>query len=224
MIKEPIQFYVDKMKKGEHFSMARFGDGELYCMWGARGQNSNKCRYSPELRESLLASMRHKNDPTFIYGLQRVLPRDEKAIVSQYPDVNWHDSEIWSEAVADGKLFPLIEQLRKMEVCIITNLDAAAAFQDIIGAKHSIIVEKSNAYDVRDRVLEEIRRNPNYDIYIFSCGMAANAFIGELHGEIDATLFDAGHIWDPFYGLMSRCDLEGKTMEEINKNLHATDK
>lgn len=222
MIKfEPLQFYVDKLKNGEKFSFARYGDGELYCMWGARGQNSNKCKYYPELREKLLDSMKHKDNPSFIYGLQRVLPQDEKKIISEYPDVNWHDSEFLSIAVAEGKLFPLIEQLRKMTVTIITNKDAGDAFHKVIGFKHHICVEKFNAFDERERVLSSIRTMPKSDIYIFSCGMAANAFIGELHGEIDATLFDAGHIWDPFYGLMSRCDLEGKLLEDINKNLYA---
>jgi hypothetical protein len=166
--------------------------------------------------------MRHKNDPAFIYGLQRVLPQDEKRMISEYLDVKWHDSEFLSIDVAEGRLFPLIEQLKKMTVTLITNLHAASAFESIIGYKNLVAVMPFNAYKERERTLSLIRMMPKTDIYIFSCGMAANAFIGELHGELDAFLFDAGHIWDPFYGLMSRCDLEGKTADDINKNLHAS--
>ncbi len=65
-----LQYYVDKLKNGEKFSLARYGDGEMLCMWGRQGQNSNGCRYSPELREALLYSMKYKDDPSFIYGMQ----------------------------------------------------------------------------------------------------------------------------------------------------------
>jgi hypothetical protein len=217
-----LDYYVDKLKKGEKFSFARYGDGELYCMWGKQGKNSNGCYYTPELRTALLDSMNHKNDPSFIYGLQRVLPHDEKRITAQYPDVDWHDSEFLSEAVANGELYPLIEQLRKMRVTVISNDEVGATTAELFGWKFFVSVPKSNAYDQRKKIVDMITKVPHdTDVFLFSCGMAANAIIGELHGKMDGWLLDVGHIWDPFYGLMSRCDLEGKTMEDINKNLHA---
>lgn len=221
MIFQPLQWYVDKLKNGEHFSLARYGDGELYCMWGKKGQNSNGCRYSVELRQALHESMRHAGDSTFIYGLQRVLPSDRERAESEYP-VNWYDSEIFGEAVASGTLFPLIEQLRKMKVTIIGNESISDVTKDILGWDAMVYVPQSNAFEHRERVIKSIRGNEEKsDVFLFSCGMAANAFIGELHGQIDGWLIDLGHIWDPFTGNMSRCDLEGKTMGEINKNLYA---
>ena len=209
----PLQYYVDKLKSGEKFSLARYGDGELYCMWGRSGGNSNGCRYSSELRQALLDSMRHQKDPSFIYGLQRVLPRDEDRITSEYLGVDWYDTEIFSEAVADGELYPLIEQLRKMKVVVIGNSSIRGFCESQLGAEF-VEVPPFNAYD------EVISLPMNAEVYLFSCGMAANAFIAELHGVLDATLIDLGHIWDPFTGNMSRCDLEGKTLEDINKNFH----
>lgn len=223
MIHEPLQFYVDKLKNGEHFSLARYGDGEFYCMWGRQGRNSNGCAYSPELRDGLLMSMRHKNDPSFIYGMQRVLPSDRIRAKREYPDVEWHDSEIFSIAVAEGKLYPLIEQLRGMRVTVIGNESISEVTKEIFDWKSFIFVPPFDAYEHRDRVIKEILTNETKsNVFLFSCGMAANAFIGELHGQVDGWLIDLGHIWDPFTGNMSRCDLEGKTMEEINKNLYET--
>ena len=226
-----LQWYVDKLKKGEKFSLARYGDGEMYCMWGKQGQNSNGCRYSPELREALLGSMNHKNDPTFIYGMQRVLPQDKKRMEEQYPDIDWHDSEIFGEAVANGELFPFIEQLRKMEIVFISNAsiwDGVHKIFDCRKFKH-IVTPMANTFDdytIIDKIREEnyfyinSLKGKSNKVYLFSCGMAANAFIAELHGKVDGWLIDIGHIWDPFTGNMSRCDLEGKTMEDIEKNLH----
>lgn len=209
-----LQYYVDKLKNGEKFSLARYGDGEMLCMWGKKGGNSNGCRYSPELREALLDSMKHKDDPSFIYGMQRVLPQDRARMEREYP-INWHDTEIFSEAVANGELFPLIEQLKKMKVATIYKRDPV----EIIGNDYSLIVPAFDAYDVREEIENFILEN-KADVYLFSCGMAANAIISSLHGKVDAVLLDIGHIWDGFFGEMSRCDLEGKTVEDINKNLY----
>lgn len=209
-----LQFYVDKLKNKEHFSLSRYGDGELYCMWGKMGQNSNGCKYSYELRQALLQSM---NVDGIMYGLQRVLPKDQERVEREYPNIDWHDTEIFSEAVAEGKLYPLIEQLAKMKVCIIGN-SSIIPIADFLPYRTFIEVPPSNAYDNRKFVLDEIRKCKD-DVYLFSCGMAANAFIAELHGE-KKWLIDLGHIWDPFVGNMSRCDLEGKTKEDIDKNLH----
>lgn len=206
-----LQYYVDKLKKGEKFSLARYGDGEMYCMWGKQGQNSNGCRYSPELRQALLDSMKHKDDPSFIYGMQRVLPHDRERIEREYPDIDWHDTEIFSEAVANGELYPLIEQLRKMNVTIIWNSDISS----VLPNSRLIKIPSSNAFDLRDEIISKI---DNSEVIIFCCGMAANALIGELHNRIDAFLLDLGHIFDPAIGLLSRCDLEDKSLEELQKN------
>jgi hypothetical protein len=216
-----LQFWVDKLKKGEKFSMARWGDGELYCMWGKKGQNSNGCRYSPELRQSLLDSMKPREG--FYHGLQRVLPRDEERIMKEYPEINWYETECLSEAVANGELYPLIEQLNLTEdLHMIGNESIQWKTAELIDWDDFCTVPPSNAFDLREIVMQCVRNTGSKGVYLFSCGMAANAFISELHGTVDGSLIDLGHIWDPFTGLMSRCDLEGKTLEDINKNLHET--
>lgn len=210
-----LQYYVDKLKNGEHFSLARYGDGEMYCIWGKQGENSNGCRYSPELRQALEDSFsNHYDDPSFIYGMQCVLPRDREKIENQYPRIDWHDSEIFGEAVAQGKLFPFIEQLRKMNVVIIGN-ESLRPIEVLLNAKQFIEVPKCNAFDFPPKI--PVLENT---VYLFSCGMAANCFISELHGVNNNWYIDVGHIWDPFVGNMSRCDLKDKTLEEIKKNLY----
>ena len=217
---EPLQYYVNKLKNKEYFTLSRFGDGELLCMWGRQGRNSNKCRYTPHLRKALLDSMRFGDDPTFIYGLQRVLPKDQERVLREYPNINWHDSEIFSIAVAEGRLYPLIEQLRKMDLVIIGN-ETLKPIGEIIPYKKFIEVQKFDAYEERERVIKEIMEYGKPAVYLFSTGMAACAFVAELHGKIpDSFFIDIGHIWDPFTGLMSRCDLKGKTREDIEKNLY----
>lgn len=216
MIYQPLQYYVDKLKNGERFSLARYGDGELYCMWGRSGRNSNGCWYSSKLSHALNRSLKHKDDPTFIYGLQRVLPKDQER--AEKYDVNWHDSEFLGEAVANGELYPLIKQLRKMNVCFIGNESIKPVLDYFPGASF-VEVPPDNAYEEHERVISEIKNYGIADVYLFSCGMASNAFISRLHGKVNAFLIDVGHIWDPFVGKMSRCDLIGKTKKDIDRNL-----
>lgn len=218
-----LNYYVEKINNGEKFSLARYGDGELNCMWNKGRKNSNGCIYSPELRSSLLDSFSHKKDPAFIYGLQRVLPQDEKLTLETWPDVVWHDTEIFSEAVANGELYPFIKALRSKQVMVIGNFSIRDVTRDILPNRWFYEVPPFNAYEERKRVIETIEWNNKFNkgwVYLFSCGMAANAFIGELHGKVDGWLLDVGHIWDAFAGSMSRCDLEGKSLEDIQKNLH----
>lgn len=208
-----LEYYVDKLKKGEKFSLIRFGDGEMYCMWGKQGENSNGCRYSSELREALLKSMTIK-DPQFIYGMQRVLPRDRVRFEQEYPDIEFHDSEIWGEAVAQGKLYPLIEQLKKMPVFLIGN-ETLKPVAEMLGAFFKK-VPPSNAFDKP----YPFTTAHSGMVFLFCAGMASNVWIAE-HWDKDNWYIDVGHIWDPLVGIMSRCDLEGKTLEDMKKNYEA---
>lgn len=214
----PLSFYVDKLEDNDYFSLVRFGDGEFKCMWGKGTQNSNRCLYTPELRDDLVASFHHRHDQSFIFGMQRVLPGDRKRAEELYP-VDWHDTEIFSEAVAYGGLYPLIARFRVMNTVVIGNESIRKDVKRIFYNTHFIEVPSSNAHELKKEVLEECRELAPA-CFLFSCGMAANAFISELHGLENSFLLDLGHIWDPFTGNMSRCGLEGRTKEEIERNLY----
>lgn len=208
-----LEWWVERIKNGP-FSLARYGDGELYCMWGKQGQNSNGCLYTSKLRKDLLATMTPRLD--FYHGLQRVLPHDRIRAEQQWPQIDWYDSEVFGEAVAAGKLFPLIEQLRKMKTAIIGNA-TLLPIKELIGSMDFITVPKSNSHEVKKFVYCSIKRS-EADVFLFSCGMAANVFVSELHNG-KRYFLDLGHIWDPLVGSMSRCDLEKVDKETIEKNL-----
>lgn len=218
MKNKSLQYYVDKLKEGP-YSLVRFGDGELYCLWGRGTKNSNGCYYTPELRADLAKSLKYPKDG-IIYGLQRVLPEDQKQ--AEHYSVDWHDSEIFGDELVAGRLFPLFEQLKKMRVVMISNPDLLDPVA--IQPEYFIQVPTSNAHTEKDWVYREVRacqrQWPAGTVYIFCCGMAANAFVYELHDGKNWYL-DLGHIFDPFVGKMSRCNLEGIDPAIIQKNLCA---
>lgn len=204
-IRTSIQYWIDKLD--EDFSLARYGDGELLCMWGKSGGNSNGCQYLPELREGLLKSI----SVPMHHGLQRVLPQDERRALSEYP-IEWYDTEVFGEAAANGEIWQFIRELRKKPITIIGNYSIRDATRKLFPDSWFIEVPPVNAIKSKDEVVEKILWEERFGsrTRLFSCGMAANVMISELHGK--GQLIDVGHIWDPFAGSMSRCDLKDQNV------------
>lgn len=227
MITQPLQWYVDKLKAREFYSLARYGDGELYCMWGREGSNCDGSDYTIELRQGLLASLRHRSE-SFVYGLQHVLPEDRERIEFETspprvsPAINWHDSEVFGDALVNGELFPLIEQLGKMETCVIGNESHRKVYSLLLNEQF-IEVPPKNAHlhyqRVCDLIYKYAHRHPE-TVFLFSAGMASNVIIADLHNFLSRTwLLDVGHIWDVFVGNPPRSNTEHMTPEQINRNL-----
>ena len=208
-IQNPLQYYVDKIAKGETYSLARYGDGELLCMRGRQGANSNGCYYTSELRVGLVDSMEPR--PNFIHGMQRVLPNDEGYMLEFWHNIKWHDSEVFGEAAAEGELDNFIAEVNKHPVTVIGNYSIRDATLKLFPNRWFIEIPPMNALTDKLRVIDSIlwedRFSKEPKVYLFSAGMAANVMVSELHGRVKGWLLDVGHIWDPFAGSRSRCDL-----------------
>lgn len=223
MTVRPLKWYVGKLLRREYFSLARYGDGELYCMWGRTGSNCDGSDYTPDLQKALLASLRHHADPTFVYGLQHVLPEDKERAEKGWPDVRWYDSEVLGDALVTGTLYPFIDQLRNMKTVVIGN-STHRPIMEILEAEKFIEIPPKNAFNVYTRVIDACwkysKRHPD-TVFLFSAGMAANVFVADLHRMLPnrAWLLDVGHIWDVFVGNPPRSNTENLTAEDINRNL-----
>jgi len=221
-----IQDYADKIKNKEYFSLSRYGDGEWLCILGAKGGNSNGCAYTPELRNDLVNSLMI-NDPNYLLGMQRILPQQLLQADNYLRDhgmrLDWVDSEIFADSLANGDLFPLIEQLRDIRTIVIGN-EEWKWNNNLFKPDKWIKVPRANAHLHRDRVIEEVLATADSEptAYLFSCGMAACDFVARLHGKIpDSFMIDIGHIWDPFCGLKSRDYLIDLDEDIIKQNLYA---
>ena len=51
-----IEYFSEKFKKNENFTFVKYGDGELLCMLGAKGENCDFHPYTPRLGELLKES------------------------------------------------------------------------------------------------------------------------------------------------------------------------
>lgn len=211
----PITYYSDRIRANDHYSLVRYGDGEFHCMWGRLKKNCDGCRCTAELRRDLWASLCIGGDDpdwsSLIYGLQRILPVDVERVLKETPAITWHDSEIFTEALVAGGLFPLIDALRGRKDLVFVGSPEKLFLRKpplelpTIGF---INIPPSNAHLEKSRILADISKFSSRHggcCYVFAAGMTANCLISELHGTIPNSFFlDLGHIFDLFCGVRRR--------------------
>lgn len=219
--REPLSWYVDKLQRGETFSLVRYGDGELACMLGAVGKNTDGCDYSRQLGDDLRYSLT-RTEGDFYYGMQRVLPGDVVKFRKVRPAGRpWLDSEVFGRALLDGELYPLIQQLKGMTTTIVGN-QHHAKMAWLLGSFRHVLTPECNTYTEKDRLIDYLLDHCQRPaVYLFSCGMTAKVMIAQLHGRLGekSWLIDVGHLWDVFCGRLTREELKTVTPEILWRNL-----
>ena len=200
-------------------SLARFGDGEFLCIEGKKGGNSHGCDYTPELRADLIATAAYEA-PGYLKGIQRITPAQLKRVHS-YIVGEWVDTEVFGDALAEGKLAPFFETLRTKELVIVSSKEKRAI---PFSYKHFVETPRTNAHAEKERIVNEVleycKLAETPPVVLFACGMAAGTFVRELHGKVPgASFIDIGHIFDPFVGEASRDYLLALAPDTLAKNL-----
>jgi hypothetical protein len=225
LISHPLDWYVGKLERGETFSLARYGDGELYCMLGRDGVNGDGCAYRGDLADALVDSLCH-HAPDFHHGLQRVYERDRDhyARILEHigaGDRDWLDTGVIAHSIIDGEFYPLLDALRGLETVVVSNRDVRAIRGlGILDYTHFVETPASNCWSEVCRVYRDIMAYGRPACYLLSCGMTACVLTSALHGAIPGSWFiDIGHVWDVFLGKHSRYYMAGMTTEQIERNL-----
>lgn len=226
----PLSWYVSRLRAGSPFSLTKHSDASLYCMQGKPGGDCNGCDYTPELRQGLLDSVRY-SAPGFYHGVQRLTDRDNESFAyllatNGIRDRVWIDTGILASQFVDGGLYPLVEALRELgeRVVVVSNPWVAVNVARILPKSLGLSVPKSNAYNERGEIIDDISHSPNLPrcqgIYLLSCGMAACALIPQLHARHpDSSFIDVGHLWDALLGNKIRHYQSELTQDHIDRNL-----
>jgi len=227
--KGSLDYIVNKLKSGQHFSFARYGDGEWNAIKGKRGCNCDKHDYFPEMGKRLKQTVeRPINDPNYIYGWQTetdLLNRGDvqDTIRNNLSGATLYDADIFHRASERGELFPLIEQLRKMNlVCIGPE---RLVNSKLFAWEHYIKIPDVNCYTAIDRIMLSILEyRTEWDgdtVYCFSASMATEVIMIGLWQFIGKNnwMIDFGSLWEPYIGNKNRKYHSRLTQEIINKNL-----
>jgi len=207
-----LDWYANKIYKGEQFSFVRYGNGEWDCILGTKdrtGSGSQKLNI-PALKKGLQRILLDIHNENYYLGMQslsylsreRLLPKIECWLQQSNLSIKWHSGEVFHRASRARKLVPLIKQLWKHPVTIVgpkwlSRLPFAKAFIEVI--------PKDCWKDV-DAIEKRLQTISAGTIISFSAGPTAKVLIHRLFPILGKTcwLIDFGSLWDPYCGVFSR--------------------
>jgi len=202
-----------KIYIGEHFTLARVGDGEWRAICGRDGENCDGHKYFPDMGKEL-ANIVIKN-PEY-YLASHLLSSDvdrseiEKWQKENNIKVNWAcTSGIFHESFVSNKMDLFFKSLKGKKVCLVAPSFIIKNNKKIDAYSHVKVSEK-NCWNETDSTMSSLvciinSENPP-DIILFCASMAANVWIDRLYeiaGE-SITLIDLGSTLDPYCGILSR--------------------
>lgn len=198
-----------------NLTYSRFGDGELACMFGRKGQNVDQHIYYDDMRKALREVLESR--PPYFLGLQR-LGAEQNADNPEFQrlrDMNqWVDNEVFSYASKDGKLGELRDALMDRNVIQVAN----GSLKPLWLADVFIEIPLINCWLKKDEILAAIRKHvKTNDVIIYSSSMPTKYFIHELWKEFGDTItqLDTGSVWDVYVGRETRTymkNIEKKTL------------
>jgi len=211
-----LQYYIDKLKNNEYFSLGMLGDGEWQCIFN-KALNENfdaNCEgtlYDKELSIDMLRSLKFKS-PNFYFSAPDTFKKvpdyyiyEEKIdelLKKLKVEIEFHEKNVWNKAMCDAELGPLIKQLRKMNVVIISN--KALRKLDFLKYDKFIEISYPNCYldGTLDKACLKAIDHGKPGVYILACGIPAILLAQRLHNKIkDSWFIDMGSIWDTFVGI-----------------------
>lgn len=213
-----IDWYVDKIKNKEYFSLAGFGDGEFYCINGRKGGNSHGCDYTPQLKDDLVAILK-ETSTNFYKGMNRISPKQFREI-RPLLEGEWIDREILADELVKGGLKPFFEAIKTESIFIISSNEK----RSVPFARAGFIeTPRTNSHAEKDRIVKEILDWGQPGVYLYACGMAAGTIVHAVHNLIPNSFhIDIGHILDPFCDenmALSRDYLQNVSRETLNQNI-----
>lgn len=204
-----IEEMCGKVIGGEPFAFSRWGDGEWRCVLGYQGCNTDHHEYTEDLRRDLTSVL--LGAPKYVMALQphavRIMGDEIKRwCADNRVETPWADAGVLHTASIRDALEPLLEALRPRGVVLVgpERLGALRLFPVV---EHVTVPERNchEAYaDVLERASVAILRNPGA-VACLSASMSANVLVHHLHeAHPEATLIDAGSVWEPYAGVSNR--------------------
>ena len=208
---KPLEFYVDKLKNNEYFSLGCYCDGEWIGIFHERvgGENSEGTKYTQELCDALAGSLNFKSD-NFFFSSAEVLKnvawtgigeaRIDRYLEEHGLNIEFYEKDMWDKAMKECAMQTFITQLRKMNVCIVSNRHLMRLH--FLNYDYFIEIGYPNCYDEIDRVVDQCLRYGKSGVYLISAGLPAALIAQKLHNQIPNSWFiDCGSIWDSFVGI-----------------------
>lgn len=221
--REPLEWYVEAIERGDAFSSLLFGDGEFRVILGDyQGQPYTTYRevVTPLLREELTAAL-FCEDPIVLKGTDPFLidyetyGGNDKATITDIgsrirsyiegvnrPGPEWVDGTVWDVASREGNFSPLFRALWDRDVILVGNVRLTKSLQ-FLRPQVNIVTPEQNAYGHVDTMeAASVFHGKPRDVFLVCAGLAGIPLIRRLQNRMPhATFLDLGSSLDVFAGL-----------------------
>jgi hypothetical protein len=212
--------FLNKIKAGEHFSLSRWGDGELTILEGKhidiRSKGNGEFRYDPNLpqynqaREKLMEAYVYKDDQYYIgiacpccVGQEKYQYMKEKSGQDE-EHLTW--ANIFVNANYHRTINELIPELSNHEVDIVVNKNSK--IDKLPFKPKNVLTVGTDAWyedlDLGRNMLEQIlMKGVKNRVFLIAAGPLANILTYTLwiYGSKENTYIDIGSILDPYLQL-----------------------
>lgn len=217
-----LSWFVTQLKNKTPFTFARYGDGEWLTILGFYGLcNSNGCTFTKALSDDIRDALRRESD--YHHAILKIAMRERPVRWNESPypyggsviekwlndnDINleWYNGDVLLEKSLEGKLFPLIEQVRERRVLYVGNKRLRGINMRGIGLFPYVAYAEPpprNAHQVIDDLLDQIYNAiEQYDIDLigWSSGLAAKVMIDNVFAHYpEVTQIDFGSMFDGYF-------------------------
>lgn len=221
----PLNWFVGRLKNSEPFTFARYGDGEWLTILGFYGMhNSNGCTFTRALSDDMRTALSYQN--LYHHAILKIARRERHVLYNgeKHPyggqvidkwlynndiKMDWYDGDVLLEESLQGRLFPLIEQIREKRVLYVGNKRLKQLNMRGVGFfpyTAYIEPEPQNAHKVIDDILYDIYRairKNEIDFIGWSSGLAAKVMIDEVYMRYpEITQIDFGSMFDGYFRAM----------------------
>lgn len=222
LVREPLQWYVNKLVRCEPFTSLLYGDGEfLVCMRERTGQRLAYGEVVTKDLEDWMEASLLCTDRDIVRGTDLNLidytnyrGRDYNSVASYGERINaylgkfsnhltFHDGTVWEFASREGTLAPLLRALKGRSVLMVAN----RRLRGIRAVRPESFVEipDHNAYASLESIRAKVLAHDEPDVCIVCTGLGAIPLIMALRTQWpNCTYLDLGSTFDLFARLPSR--------------------
>jgi hypothetical protein len=214
----PVEYYLDLIRENKPFSLSRFGDGEILCMFHVNfmKQNCDGSRFIDELIEPMKQIFRNQYkyfhcllDCSFDPVLRKSNVPFRKFIEATCPQMPFFNGEIWQAISFSGRITELTNVLAPYNPCFI-GAEHIEKLVYIDGFEKMMLIEipQVDAFYQCDSIYESILKTyaEGQHMFCFCAGYTTKILIDRLFPVIghDAFMIDFGSVFDPYCGVLSR--------------------
>ena len=214
--------YIRKIREGDPFTLARYGDGEWSSILGHRGKNCDGVVYSDRLCAALQKTLFDKKD--YDYGMLAIAMRLFRNSIQTFHaknnlDMTWVEATFLVAANRHGRLAPLIDGLKTRRLLYV-GPKHLREIGNILPVDTFIEVHPTGSFENWENTVREVLYNKNRGDFVgISSGPAAKVMIHALFDHIGDThsIMDFGSIWDGYVGVPSRKYMRRNTWKDFLK-------